>query len=112
MTDGATPADAEPEETGTTTRTGRTADPLRPSSTSHVWVSLATAAVLLVMLVVFLAQNTTRVPLHFLGWAGHPPLAVALLASVAAGLLLAITAGSLRILQLRRRVHRDTKRAR
>jgi uncharacterized integral membrane protein len=74
-----------------------------------VWLALGALALLLVLLVVFLAQNTTRVPLNFLGWHGNPPLAVALLAAVAAGLLLAVTAGSLRIVQLRRRVHREKK---
>jgi uncharacterized integral membrane protein len=62
--------------------------------------------VLLLLLVVFLAQNTEKVPLDVLGWTWHPPLAIALLAAVAAGLLLAVIAGSLRIWQLRRRVQR------
>lgn len=81
-------------------------DPLRSSLASRTWLALASLGVLLVLLVVFLAQNTDRVRLDFLGWTWHPPLAVALLAAVAAGLLLAVTAGSLRIWQLRRRVRR------
>ena len=108
MTDRAAPAAVQPAQG---TPPGRKTDPLRSSSTSHVWLALGALAVILVLLVVFLAQNTTRVPLSFLGWEGHPPLAVALLASVAAGLLLAVIAGSLRIVQLRRRVHRDAKQA-
>lgn len=118
MTDPAGPADAvQPEHTTTTgkqTSAGRdrAADPLRTSPTSQVWLALAALAVVLVLLVVFIAQNTTQVPLAFLGWDWHPPLAVALLAAAAAGLLLAVIAGSLRILQLRRRVHRDVKRTR
>ncbi|MFL6157940.1 MAG: lipopolysaccharide assembly protein LapA domain-containing protein [Marmoricola sp.] len=82
-------------------------DPLRGSVASRTWSALATLAVLLVVLVVFVAQNTDGVPLKFLGWTWHPPLAVALLAAAALGLLLAVTAGSLRIWQLRRRVHRE-----
>lgn len=109
MTERAAPADTQP--TRTTAPEGA-ADPLRSSSTSRLWLALGALAVVLVLLVVFLAQNTTRVPLAFLGWDWHPPLAVALLASVAAGLLLAVIAGSLRIVQLRRRVHRDAKRSR
>lgn len=115
MTDRPDPADIhrDADTAPTPTRaTTQKADPLRSSSTSHVWLALASLAVLLVLLVVFLAQNTTRVRLRFFGWDGHPPLAVALLASVAVGLLLAVIAGSLRIVQLRRRVHRDTKRSR
>lgn len=109
MTDRAPSADAQPAGS---TPPGRENDPLRSSSTSNIWLALAALAALLVLLVVFLAQNTTRVPLSFLGWDWHPPLAVALLASVAAGLLLAVIAGSLRIVQLRRRVHRDARRSR
>lgn len=82
-------------------------DPLRGSLASRTWLALAAFGVVLVLLVVFLAQNTERVPLDFLGWTWHPPLAVALLAATAAGLLLALTAGSVRIWQLRRRVHRS-----
>ena len=85
-------------------------DPLRGSLASRTWLTMTLLAVLLVLLVVFVAQNTDRVPLDFLGWTWHPPLAVALLAAVAAGLLLAVTAGSLRIWQLRRRVHRAADR--
>ncbi|GAB4012198.1 lipopolysaccharide assembly protein LapA domain-containing protein [Nocardioides ultimimeridianus] len=85
-------------------------DPLRSSWTSKTWTAVVGLAVLLVLLIVFIAQNTAAVAVRFLGWTWHPPLAVALLAAVAAGLLIAVCAGTLRILQLRRRVRR-TKRA-
>lgn len=81
-------------------------DPLRGSLASRTWLALAAFGAVFLLLVIFLAQNTERVPLNFLGWDWNPPLAVALLAASAAGLLLALTAGSLRIWQLRRRVHR------
>jgi uncharacterized integral membrane protein len=67
---------------------------------------MAALAVLLVLLVVFIAQNTSRATLRFLGWTWHPPLAVALLAGVVTGMLLALVAGSLRLWQLHRRVRR------
>lgn len=85
-------------------------DPLRSSWTSKTWTAVVGLAVLLVLLIIFIAQNTRAVAVRFLGWTWHPPLAVALLAAVAAGLLIAVCAGTLRILQLRRRVRR-TKRA-
>ena len=96
------PAPAEPPVAGK--------DPLRGSTVSRTWLALTSLAVLLVLLVVFLSQNTERVPLDFLGWTWHPPLAVALLAAVAVGLLLAVSIGSLRIWQLRRRVHGEKRR--
>jgi len=82
------------------------ADPLRGSRTSRSWLAVAALALILVMLLVFVAQNTARTAVRFLGWTWHPPLAVAMLAGVVAGMLLAVVAGSLRIWQLRRRVRR------
>ena len=72
-------------------------------------VAVVAAAVLLLLLVVFIAQNTQDVHLSFLWWDGTAPLSVALLVAAVAGLFLAAAAGSLRILQLRRRVRRDKK---
>jgi uncharacterized integral membrane protein len=81
-------------------------DPLRSSLTARVWVGLVLLVVLLALLVVFVAQNTGHVALRFLGWTWHPPLAVAILASVVVGLAVAAIAGTLRIWQLHRRVRR------
>jgi uncharacterized integral membrane protein len=69
-------------------------------------VGVVSLAVLLVILIVFIAQNTDRVSVRFLGWTWHAPLAVVILTGVAIGMLLAVVAGSLRIWQLRRRVKR------
>ena len=66
-------------------------------------------AILLVLLIIFIAQNTQKVQVAFLGWEGQTPLAVALLAAVVTGLVVAAIAGSLRILQLRRRVKRSAR---
>ena len=63
-------------------------------------------ALLLLLLIVFIAQNTQDVEVSFLGWDGHAPLAVSLLVATLVGIVLAVVAGSLRILQLRRRVRR------
>ncbi|GAA1475783.1 DUF1049 domain-containing protein [Nocardioides aestuarii] len=88
---------------------GAARDPLRGSRTSGLWTGLVLISVLLILLIIFIAQNTDPVDIAFLGWEGEAPLAVALLAATVAGLLLAVTAGSLRILQLRRRVKRDQR---
>jgi uncharacterized integral membrane protein len=85
-------------------------DPLRGSATSRTWVVMVLLALVLVALVVFVAQNTQDVGVRFLGWTWHLPLAVEILGSVATGLVLAVCAGTLRILQLRRRVRRDNRR--
>jgi uncharacterized integral membrane protein len=82
------------------------ADPLRGSRTSRVWVSVTALAVIVVLLVVFVAQNTDRVSVRFFGWTWHAPLAVEILVGAVAGMLLAVVAGTLRIWQLHRRVRR------
>ena len=84
-------------------RTGEK-DPLRHSRTSGVWFAVVALAVLLLLLIVFIAQNTEKVNVAFFGFDGQAPLAVTILISVLVGLLLAVVAGTLRILQLRRRV--------
>ena len=81
-------------------------DPLRPSRVSRFWAALAALVVLLLFLVVFVAQNTERVSVSFLGWEWHTPLAVAMLIAVLVGLAITVTAGSLRIWQVHRRVRR------
>ena len=81
-------------------------DPLRGSRTSGLWATVIALGLVLLLLIIFVAQNTQKVNVSFLGWDGQTPLAVALLIAAAAGLFIAAVAGSLRILQLRRRVRR------
>ena len=88
-------------------RSGRPIDdPLRGSRTSGLWATVIALGLVLLLLIIFVAQNTQKVNVSFLGWDGQTPLAVALLIAAAAGLFIAAVAGSLRILQLRRRVRR------
>ncbi|MBF4161721.1 LapA family protein [Nocardioides acrostichi] len=84
-------------------------NPLRGSLTSGVWVATVGFGIVLVLLVIFIAQNTTATPVKFLGWQGDFPVAVVVLIAVAAGILLTAAAGTLRILQLRRRTKRGIK---
>ena len=74
-----------------------------------VWLAVVAGGIILVLLIIFIAQNTEPATIQFLGWEGETPLAVALLIGTVAGLFLAALAGSLRILQLRRRVQRDNR---
>lgn len=88
------------------------ADPQRrPTRTGNLHAGLVIAAVLLVLLVVFLAQNAHTVTISFLGAHLHVSLAIALLAASLAGALILGAAGTARIAQLRahtrRARHRD-----
>lgn len=75
------------------------------------WVGIAIAALLLVLLIVFMLQNTAPVDVTFLGMTGTAPLALTLLiAGVGVGLV-ALAVGSVRIGQLRHRIGADRRAA-
>ena len=93
------------DQTEPSTPAGGT-DPLRGSRTSTTWVAVIGLVVLLLLLVIFIGQNTQDVQVAFFGWSGQAPLAVALLIAATSGMIVAVIAGALRILQLRRRVRR------
>ncbi|HEX3929882.1 MAG TPA: lipopolysaccharide assembly protein LapA domain-containing protein [Nocardioides sp.] len=82
-------------------------DPLRRSRVSQAWLSVVGLALLLVLLIVFIAQNTERVSMKFFGWTWHAPLAVVALTGVVVGMVLTVITGTLRIVQVRRRVRRE-----
>ena len=98
-----TPA-SKPASTGTSSQ-APAKDPLRGSRTSGLWIGVVALGVLLILLIVFVAQNTQAVTVSYFGWEGQAPLAVALLVAATAGLLLAAIAATMRIWQVRRRVH-------
>jgi uncharacterized integral membrane protein len=81
---------------------------------SGLWVSVGFFAVVLLLLLIFILQNGTKVDISYMGAHGHLPLGVALLLSAVCGVLLVVLAGAARISQLRTvaRRHRraDAKR--
>jgi uncharacterized integral membrane protein len=103
-------AGAEPaEEREHASRRTRGSDPLRGSRTSGFWAAVLVLALLLLLLAVFILQNTQKVEVSFFGWDGRAPLAATLLIGAVAGALMVASAGALRILQLRRRVKRERR---
>jgi uncharacterized integral membrane protein len=65
------------------------------------WLAIAVAVVFLVLLIVFIAQNDRKVPVHFLGANGTVSEALALVASAVAGAILVLAISAARILQVR-----------
>jgi uncharacterized integral membrane protein len=61
---------------------------VRRTRVSGIWVRLIAAAFVLILLLVFILQNSQRVAIHFFGAAGHLSFAVGLLFAAACGLLL------------------------
>jgi uncharacterized integral membrane protein len=74
--------------------------------TSAAYKALLAGLVVLVLLLVFMLENTQSVKISYFGATGHLPLGVALLLAAAGGALLAALVGGARILQLRRHAKR------
>ena len=86
--------EAPPRETPRVTRAGM------------VWAAVASALVVLILLIAFVLQNQEYVQVKFFGLQGSVPLGIALfIAAVGGGVLVAI-AGAARIIQLRLAAHR------
>jgi uncharacterized integral membrane protein len=75
--------------------------------TGSAWVALIGAALLAVLLIVFLVQNTRSTEISFLWMTTSTPLAVALLIAAVGSVLLTLILGTARIAQLRRLVRKD-----
>jgi uncharacterized integral membrane protein len=75
--------------------------------TGAAWVALGGAALLAVLLIVFLVQNTRSTEISFLWMTTSTPLAVALLIAAVGSVLLTVILGTARIAQLRRRIRKQ-----
>ncbi len=75
--------------------------------TSVAFNSLLAGAIVLILLLVFILENTQSVKISFFGASGHIPLGVALLLAAVGGALLVGLAGAARVLQLRHRIKRQ-----
>jgi uncharacterized integral membrane protein len=69
--------------------------------TGTAWFAVCSAALLCVMLIVFMAQNTRSVEVTFLWTHTSLPVALALLIAAVAATILAVVIGTARIAQLR-----------
>lgn len=76
-----------------------------------LWSALIVGFLVLIVLLIFIAQNTDSGEFHFLGWNWSLPLGVALLASAVLGGLVTTFAGIVRIVQLRRAAKKNYQAA-
>jgi uncharacterized integral membrane protein len=74
--------------------------------TSAAWLGVWAGVLAVIVLIIFVAQNTYRVQINFLWLHGHISLALALLIAGVAGAAVAMAVAAARILQLRRLVRR------
>jgi uncharacterized integral membrane protein len=96
-TQAARPEPAEPDITRERTRT------------SVTFTSLIAGLVLLILLLVFILENTKSVQVSYFGASGRVSLGIALLLSAVAGALIVGLAGVARLVQLRRRIRRGRR---
>lgn len=76
-----------------------------------LWSALIVGFLILIVLLIFIAQNTDSGTFHFLGWNWSLPLGVALLGAAVLGGLVTTLAGVVRIVQLRRAAKKNYKAA-
>ncbi|WP_039825841.1 LapA family protein [Nocardia testacea] len=75
------------------------------SRVGNAWVALIVAALLGIVLLIFILQNSESTEVEMLFWNFSLPLGVTILLSVIAGALVMALVGGVRIVQLRRAVH-------
>ena len=89
------PPDVPPGALEPDSRTGYT-------RAAAMWTALILGFFILIVLLIFIAQNTTTTPFQFLGWHWSLPLGVAILFAAVAGGLITVAVGAVRMFQLRR----------
>ncbi len=99
---GQSPSGPGPTGAPSPRRTGRT-------RISGTWVGVIIATVILVLLLIFILQNTKSVKVSYFTVNGTMPLGVALLLATIGGVLLAGIVASLRIWQLRHRLNKPER---
>ncbi len=67
-----------------------------------LWTALIAGFLILILLLIFIAQNTESTPFTFFAWHWSLPLGVAILLAAVGGGLLTVAVGTARIIQLRR----------
>ncbi|MDN5887874.1 MAG: LapA family protein [Arthrobacter sp.] len=99
---GGAPAGGTPEHRpGTSDGAGRPEDPMRVTRSGVMWTATVLALVFLVLLIIFIAQNTNTVQLRYFGWEGTVQLGLALFVGAVGGGIIVAIAGAARIVQLR-----------
>jgi uncharacterized integral membrane protein len=70
--------------------------------TASIWTSLTAGFLILIVLLIFITQNTDSAQVAFLTWRWTLPLGVQILLAAVGGGLITVAAGTARIYQLRR----------
>ena len=74
-----------------------------------LWSALIVGFVILILLLVFIMQNTDDTTIHLFAWEWNLPVGVAILLAAVCGGLLTVAVGTARIIQLRRAAKKNFK---
>jgi uncharacterized integral membrane protein len=74
-----------------------------------LWSAMIAGFLILILLLVFILQNTDSTTIHFFGWEWNLPVGVAILLAAVCGGLLTVAAGTARIVQLRRAAKKNLR---
>jgi len=75
-----------------------------------LWAGIIVSAIVLIVLLTFIVQNSDPIEIYFLVWVSTLPVGVALLAAAVAGTFIVAIPGSSRMVQLRRASRRPHDR--
>lgn len=79
------------------------------SKTAAIWVALILGAIVLILLLIFVIQNSTRAAFEYFSWTFQLPLGVAMLLAAIAGALVMALVGSVRMIQQSMQLRRMRK---
>ncbi len=74
-----------------------------------LWSAMIGGFVILILLLVFIMQNTDSTTIHLFAWEWNLPVGVAILLAAVCGGLVTVAAGTTRIIQLHRAAKRNLK---
>jgi uncharacterized integral membrane protein len=94
---------SEPQDE-TTTSVPKPTVPFTKSAAA--WWALIIGTLVLIVLLVFIAQNLETTTIHFFGWHWNAPVGVAFLVAAICGSLITVATGAGRMVQLRRAAKR------
>jgi uncharacterized integral membrane protein len=77
-----------------------------------LWSALIVGFLILILLLVFILQNTDPTTIHLFVWQWNLPVGVAILLAAVCGGLLTVAAGTARIIQLRRAAKKNLRGSR
>lgn len=105
-----TPAPAElPEVTSPGSKPARPESAVKFTRAAALWSALIAGFLILILLLVFILQNTESATVHFFAWQWNLPIGVGILLAAVCGGLLTVFAATARIVQLRRAAKRNLK---